>query len=411
MAIISIIGIVVMQAYWFKKAFDLKEKQFNHSVTIALQSVGESLIKFKQMPVPLESIVTQISGNYYVVQVNAEIPTELLEFLLKKELQKRNVLSDFEYGIYNCSTSKMVYGNYISFTRKSIPETHINLPTWKNDSYYFGVYFPEKNSYLFNQSGVWIFFSLVLLMVCFFFSYSIFVILKQKRLSEIQKDFINNMTHEFKTPISTIQITNEIIKKPFIFSSPDLIRKYTSIIDNETYRLKEHIERVLQVAVLEKGKTGCDFTKTDLHNCINEAISGVSLLLNTKQGEIISNYSASHSMVIADKSHLTNVFFNLIDNSVKYTYGIPHIKITTENQKENIVITITDNGIGINQEHLKKIFSKFYRIPTGNIHNVKGFGIGLYYVKCILKMHKGKIIAQSEPGKGTTFYLYLPYIQ
>jgi two-component system phosphate regulon sensor histidine kinase PhoR len=363
--------------------------------------------------VPLVSLVNQVTGNYYTVEVNTEVPIELLEVLLKNELKKNNILSDFEYGVYDCTHDKIIYGNYISSSNSAkYFKPNTKFPKWDNkSSYFFGVYFPKKSIDLFSQSGVWIFSSIVLLIVCFFFAYSVFIILKQKRLSEIQTDFVNNMTHEFKTPISAIQITNDLLKKPAVYQSPELMEKYTSIIKTEVLRIKDQIEKVLKVAILEKEKIEYNIEPSDIHQCINNAISGISILLNLQQGKIEVSLTAVNSIILGDKIHLTNIFYNLFENAIKYSNQQPSILIKTENHNDTLIISIKDNGIGIKKEHLKRIFTKFYRIPTGNIHNVKGFGIGLYYVKCILKVHKGSINVQSELGKGTIIRIILPVLK
>jgi two-component system phosphate regulon sensor histidine kinase PhoR len=411
LALLSIIGIIITQTYWFKRAFDLKEKQFNHNVTVALQNTAEELIAHTRMPIPLESLVTELSGNYYVVQLNAEISTEMLEFLLKKEFEKRNILVDFEYGIYNCESKKMVYGNYISF---GTPKTGIKrkeFPVWKDESYYFAVYFPNKTGDLINQMGILLFISIVLLVVCLFFGYTILVILKQKRLSDIQKDFINNMTHEFKTPISTIQITTDLLKRQKVNQNPELIQNYTSIIHFEASRLKEHVDRVLQVAILDKEKIKYNFTETDLHQCITNAVKSVTIALEIKKGSIITKLNAQKSIIYADAAHITNVIFNLLDNAIKYTKTNPLIEVETENNEKYVAVKIRDNGIGIPKQNIRKIFDKFYRVPTGNIHDVKGFGLGLYYVSSMVKIHKGKIHVNSEVGKGSEFKVLLHLIK
>lgn len=408
LAIFSIIGIIIIQSYWFKKAFDLKEKQFNHNVTIALQNTAEELLRYQNLPIPLESMVYQASGNYFAVTINGEIKTCLLEFLLKKELEKRNVLVDFEYGVYSCQTQRMIYGNYVTFGKNKAPDSHRQLPIWQNDKFYFAVFFPNKTSDLVYQMNIWLFFSSLLLVVCFFFSYSLVVILKQKRLSEVQKDFINNMTHEFKTPISTIQVTTELLKKPAIQQQQEQFANYLSIIQHETSRLKSHVERVLQSAVFDKEKVKLNLERTDIHECIRTAMNSLELMLTAHHGKMTTIFTATHSHVNGDKVHLTNVLYNLLDNAIKYSRSTPEVVIITENQNSSLVIRITDNGIGISKEHLRKIFDKFYRVPTGNIHNVKGFGLGLYYVKAIIKSHKGNIKATSNIQEGTTFSIMLP---
>ena len=411
LALISIISIVLTQTYWFKKAFDLREKQFNHNVTLALQNTGETLIEYQQLPIPFDGLVTQLSGNYYVVSVNGEISTDLLEVLLQLEFKKRNILVDFEYGIYNCHNKRMLYGNYISFKQPKQGIKRRELSVWKDDRYYFAVYFPNKNADLVNQMGVWIFISCVLLFVCFFFAYTTFVVLKQKRLSDIQKDFINNMTHEFKTPISTIQITSALLKKPGIFENTGAVENYTTIIQSEAAKLKDHVDRILQVALFDKEKINYHFTETNLHTCIENAIQSALFIIDSKHGTIKTSLNAANPVIYADETHITDVIFNLIDNALKYVKNPPAIEIQTENTRKTLIVTVIDHGTGIKKEYLPKIFDKFYRVPTGNLHNVKGFGLGLYYVKSMVKIHHGRIAVKSRIDEGTTFTIRLPIMK
>jgi two-component system phosphate regulon sensor histidine kinase PhoR len=234
------------------------------------------------------------------------------------------------------------------------------------------------------------------------------VILKQRRLSEIQRDFINNMTHEFKTPISTIAISAEVLKDPRIVNTPERLLNYTTIIQNENNRLKQQVERVLQMARLDKEHIGLKKEILDVHEIIREAVKNISIGKSTQAENIELNLDSSHPNVQADKLHLTNVFFNLLDNALKYCKEIPRIVISTTKLNDMLHITVQDNGIGISAENHKKVFQKFYRVPTGNIHDVKGFGIGLNYVKLVVESHKGKINLASELGKGSTFTLILP---
>jgi len=407
-AIISVVGIIAIQIFLMQQAFDLKEKQFNQTATIALQNAAEKVLSYDNQQIPLAGLVTQVSSNYFVIMLNSEIETTVLEFLLKNELEKRKLLMDFEYGVYNCQSGNMVYGNYVSFRNHVYQSEKRELPVWKNDQYYIVVLFPDKDSNLISQLGVWLFLCAVLLLVCVFFGYSIFVILKQKRLWEIQKDFINNMTHEFKTPLSTILVSSELLRKSEINQSQQQILNYTSIIQNETFRLKNQVEQVLKVALLDKDKTKLILEQVSVNECISTAERSIKLLINQKNGIININLNATNYWVKADLLHLTNVFFNLLDNALKYTTQQPEINITTENYKNNIIVTFKDNGIGIDKKNLRKIFDKFYRVPTGNIHDVKGFGLGLFYVKSILKTFKGSILVDSQVNAGSVFKVMLP---
>lgn len=409
LATISILGISVTQIYWVKRAFGLKEAEFDRQVNTALFNVASQIFSLNNTPSPANNPVKQISTNYYVVMVNSDIDANLLEFLLRSEFEKRNIQADFEYGIYDCTHEKMVYGNYVKLSDKvSKREQNPNLPKWVNAGYYFGVQFPNREAQILNQMGIWSFSSAVLLIVIVFFGYTLFVILKQKRLSEIQKDFINNMTHEFKTPISTIAVSTEVLKDTNIVQQPDRLLQYATIIENENKRLKQHVERVLQMAKLEKEDVGLKKETVNLHEIIHEVVQSIDLALQEKQGAIHLKLNAPSPNLTADKHHLTNVIFNLLDNAIKYCTSKPSITIRTELNGTSISLTVEDNGIGISDENKRRIFQKFYRVPTGNVHDVKGFGLGLHYVKQIVEAHRGRITVTSEPGKGCAFTILLP---
>jgi len=408
LAALSIMGITMTQIYWVRRAFDLRENQFNHDVNAALSNVARQIFQINETPSPSNTPVEQISTNYFVVNISGPIDAGLLEFLLITEFEKNNVTAGFEYGIYDCIEKCMVGGNSIS-PKKVKMQTHTSsLPALNNDGYYFGVQFPGLKANLISQMGIWGFSSAVMLIVIFFFVYTLFVILRQKRLSEIQKDFINNMTHEFKTPISTIAISSEVLRDPGIVHTPERLLNYATIIQNENNRLKQQVERVLQMARFEKEDVGMKKEVLDVHDLIREASKNISLSLEEKKGKIELHLDANSSQVLVDRLHFTNVFYNLLDNAIKYTKTAPEIHISTKTIASSIRIDISDNGVGISEENQKKIFHRFYRVPTGNIHDIKGFGLGLNYVKSIVEAHKGKITIESEPGKGSTFKLSIP---
>ncbi|MEQ8478835.1 HAMP domain-containing sensor histidine kinase [Fulvivirga sp.] len=406
MAAISILGIVATQVYWFNKAFDTEEDLFNRDVNTALFNVANQFFEINEAAVPTVNPIKQLSTNYYVVMINNEIDANLLEYLLKTEFEKRNIAFDFEYGIYDCTNDKMVYGNYVSFDQEKTHASGSGLPKWENQSYYFGVQFPNKASIITNRMGIWIFSSSVLLLVVIFFSYAMFVILKQRRLSEIQNDFINNMTHEFKTPISTIALSVDVLSDPKITQQPERYLNYTAIIRNENQRLKNQVERVLQMAGMDTDEIALKKEPANIHEVIAEVVESISAGVEQDK-EIQMNLNAANTSCDIDKLHFSNVLFNLLDNAIKYCSNKPVIKIETYNQKQNLIIRIQDNGIGIGAEDKKRIFEKFFRVSTGNLHDVKGFGLGLSYVMQIIKAHRGKIELESKEGEGSTFTITL----
>lgn len=391
-----------------RRAFDLKEAEFERTVSTALFNVANQIYDINKTPSPAVNPVKQVSTNYFVVLVNGETDAGLLEFLLRSEFEKRSIKADFEYGVYDCHSERMIYGDYVPLQTAKEKVTNKKLPTWSNFGYYFGVQFPNREAHLINQMGIWSFSSFVLLIVIVFFAYTLFVILKQKRLSEIQKDFINNMTHEFKTPISTIALSTEVLKDPNIIHQPERLLNYTTIIEKENSRLKQQVERVLQMARLDKEDIGLKKEMVDVHQIIRDAIKNCSHMLHEKHGSIDCVLNAARHEIEADRLHLTNVLYNLIDNAIKYCKTSPHIVIRTNDSHKNLVIEVEDNGIGITADNQKRVFQKFYRVPTGNVHDVKGFGLGLSYVKTIVEAHQGQVRLESEFGKGSIFKVSFP---
>jgi len=411
LATLSIVGITITQVYWVKRAFDLKEDEFERNVNTALLNVAQQIYSFNDHgPAPSHNPVKQLSTNYFVVMVNSQIDASLLEYMLRTEFDKRKLQADFEYGIYDCTNEKMMYGNYVQVNdTRSETEISKGLPKWNTQGYYFAVQFPNREAQILNQMGIWSFSSIVLLVVIVFFAYTLFVILKQKRLSEIQKDFINNMTHEFKTPIATIAVSAEVLKSPDIIKQPERLLNYTTIIENENKRLKQHVERVLQMAKLDKETIQLKKEQVNLHEIVQEVASGMNPALQEKNIQLELRLDSANPIVPADKLHITSVVYNLLDNAIKYSAGNPKVWISVkQGEKSNLMLEVRDNGIGVKEDDQKKIFEKFFRVPTGNVHNVKGFGLGLNYVKQIVEAHRGKITLKSHLGEGCTFRIYLP---
>jgi two-component system phosphate regulon sensor histidine kinase PhoR len=407
---ISVAGIVLIQIYWVRKAFDLKQKEFNQTIQIALGNVAEKMAAYGQFSLPANDLINQVSTDYYAVNLNNNIDAKTLQYYLINEFEKMGINTDFEYAIYDCSSDKMVYGNYVSAQGLVENKPIKALPKMDNLTYYFVIYFPERSSYITSKMDNWVLTSFILLFVIIFFSYALFIILRQRRLSEVQKDFINNMTHEFKTPISTIAIASETISQPGIINTPERLFNYSGIIHDEAARLNMQVERVLQTVKAERKEFELNKELIDLHELIKMIVESFNVNAKNNKGEIYLNLSATNYTIQADRHHLTNVIFNLLDNAVKYSDKAPAITISTINEGNKILLSVKDEGLGIKKEYLKRIFDKFFRVPSGNIHNVKGFGLGLSYVKSIVKLHHWKIKVQSEIGKGSTFTIIIPIL-
>ncbi|GGD74680.1 two-component sensor histidine kinase [Emticicia aquatilis] len=396
---LSITGIIAVQAYWVKRAFDLKEQQFRQTVMISLRNVANRISTLYKLS-KFDNPVTQLSSDYYVANLRVPLDADVLEHYLKEEFKKQNLNTPFEYGIYDCESEKIVYGSYIDSDFETSTVSTKPLP--KTDKYlnYFGVRFPSKTSYLASRLDIWLISSLITLIVTVFFGYAMFVILRQKRLSEVQRDFVNNMTHEFQTPISTIRIATDVLSQPKIMEQPERLKKYVQIIRQENNRLKTQVETVLNTARLERGKMQLDIQLQELHSLINEVTEGVQAEL---EDCLKIELNATKSSIYADRTQLVSLIRNLLENAIKYSPKPPRITIRTENTDDSLMFSVIDNGIGIPKESLEKIFKKFYRVPTGNLHNVKGFGLGLSYVSEIIKAHKWQIKVESEVGQGSTF--------
>jgi len=404
----AIIGIISIQVYFLQNARNIKEKQFVQSVLIGLRNVAEKMSKYNQTALPHINPIRQLSSNYFVVDINSVIDANILEFYLKAEFDKLNLQTDFEYAIYNCQTDKMEYGNYLAKSGNAKPNVlTANLPKYDQYTYYFGVNFPLLRNTITGDMAIWFFFMGLLIVAIIFFVYAIFVILQQKRLSEMQKDFINNMTHEFKTPISSINISADVIMDPNIINDPARLFTYGSVIKQENNRLNQQVDKVLQIARIESQSFHLKKEQVDLNSLILKvaenckANSNRQLVLNTELSDNVGS-------IEGDVLHLTNIFHNLLDNASKYSGKEPVITIETSHAVKSIIIKISDNGPGINPEYQHRIFQKFYRIPTGDLHDVKGFGLGLYYVKTICDAHKWDIGIISKSGKGTTFVIEIP---
>lgn len=426
LATLSVVGVVVIQLLWLQQAGMYQseqlalnraqalqlEKQFNDRVVIALTDVTEQILSITKDPSDLYDAVKQERPNYFSVAINDTLHPYLLEALLRKEFARRHIQEDFEYGIYDCFTDSVVYGNYVSFdTLDNASITHTKLQKLDKDGHYFGVYFPERNSSLWEDESsrwMWIFPAVVTLIVFSFFAYSVWVILRQKKLNEMKNDFIGNMTHELKTPISTIALSAEVLSDPNIVNEPERLMDYAKIIGSENERLRTQVERVLQLSTLDKETLELRSETVDMHHLVKEVGASLRLPLAERKVALHMELDAERHTVLGDRVHLSNALFNLLDNALKYGRDDTTITVRSSSKGGELIISVQDEGIGISKDDQAYVFERFYRVHTGNVHNVKGFGLGLHYVQQIAQAHGGGIRLRSELGKGSTFILSLP---
>ncbi len=333
--------------------------------------------------------------------------------LLKDELAQRDIKVPFNIEIW--STTNILLTNILNEAtlNNSKNTTKYSTPLFKGDigaaPGKLTIYFPNKKAIIADNMGYLLLPMLALLFLlvgCF--AYTLIIIFRQKKVSEMKTDFINNMTHEFKTPVATIMIASESLKDPDINADHNRVQKLANIIYDENVRLGNHIERVLDLARLEKETLKLNREDVHINDLVSAVTDSMQLRMQNIGGKFSIDLAATKDLVVGDELHFSNVFYNLLDNAIKYSKGNLHVQINSKNTGDSIVVTITDNGIGMSRDHLQKIFDQFYRIPTGNVHNVKGFGLGLSYVQDILRRLNGRITVKSEKDKGTTFEVILP---
>jgi len=369
------------------------------------------IVKAKQFEKNLEDMVLEFETRFS--SAVERIDFENLNNIIKGEIVDNGIDKEFQYAIINTKNDSIENrsAKFEDELIKSSYKANLFPNDYVDKNIFLYLYLPSKHSFIFRSliymlSGS-IFFTLVII---FIFGFTIRIIYKQKKISEIKSDFINNMTHEFKTPIATISLAADSISNPKILGDQERINEYLRIIKEENRRMNNQVESVLQMSLLEKEKFKLSLIETDLHILIQKAIQNIEIQIKQKNGIINSVLHADNSFAMIDETHFLNIIHNLLDNANKYSNQNPQINILTRNQNGNILISVEDNGIGIKKEDLVRIFDKFYRVSTGNIHNVKGFGLGLSYVKAIVIQFGGSIHATSLPGKGSKFEISLPLI-
>lgn len=342
-----------------------------------------------------------------------KIDTAILDSVIRLEFTQQGISARYIYGILPAKAAASDDFGKLSEKEITLYSSNYKINLSPDNVFikpqYLSVHFPSENSYLLGSMWFMLFISGSFMMVLIFsFYYTVSTIFKQKKLSEIKNDFISNMTHEFKTPISTISLACEVLNDKSVEKSQERVSNYVKMIGDENKRLSLLVENILQTAILDKGEFKLKVQNIDLHILIEQTIANIKLQVENKHGEIGTDLKAISPVINADRVHVTNIIFNLIDNALKYSSEHPEIKISTRSNESGIFISVIDNGIGISKENQKRIFDTMYRVPTGNIHNVKGFGLGLSYVKAVVEKHGGTIDVESELGKGSTFTVYLP---
>ena len=376
-------------------------------------SISSQINRFLKKTFIVNDAIEDIFCLRQYQRLDSRINFKILDSILSIELADKGINTTYEYGIYNSNKNKLTYQRTGHFRDELLREGYpYNL--FPSDIFvtpaYFLIYFPYQKNFLLTSMWVMLLVSFILIvLIIFSFVYTISTIIKQRKLSEMKNDFINNMTHEFKTPVSTIALACEALSDKQIEKSSELYSMYINIIHEENNRLGVIAENVLQTALVDKGKINFKLEDVNIHDLIDKCIHNFSLQLKRYQGTINFHPEANNPTVKCDKEHIRNVINNLIDNALKYSLENPRVEIATINVQDGISISFKDNGIGINKSNQKKIFDKLFRVYVGNLHNVKGFGLGLSYVKSMVEKHGGNITVESELKKGSVFKVFLPF--
>lgn len=390
---------------------EIRESQVSLNIASMRSSYNQQTERQSQL-LRFKDYVLVRSAMKITERVKPEYLREAIDTLLKG----KDIINDFKFCVKTTLNGKLenVMGDADYNPAKGTTEyrTAIFYDETSMKPNYIYLYFPDLHKEQLKAASEFVLPSLVLtLIIIGIFVFTLQIILRQKKLSQIKNDFINNMTHELKTPISTISLASQMLKDNSLVHSPSTIDHISGVILDESKRLSSQVEKVLQMAVFNEGKLKLKFTEIDLNQIVSMAAANFEIRVTTSNGTLESNLSAENSLISGDEVHITNVIFNLLDNAEKYSKETPKIEISTENKNNWVIVQIKDYGIGISKENLTQIFERFYRIPTGNVHNVKGFGLGLSYVKRIVDEHHGKIKVESTVGKGSKFRLYFPVIK
>lgn len=465
---LALVGIIYLQVYWIRWNIRLNEEQFDKNVHAALYRVADKLQVYEAASEiesmnqsqnnPTSQRLAQVLGNGYsaskgdslpnptgeghsfednvtrweymkVMQLFDEKPLaeriqlDVLAQAIREEIESRGIKSEYQYGVYSKERNSYVIVNDHFVVEDSGPQiSHGGAPTLFNSPYkialfpqsiespgYLSLYFPNRTTLVLGSVIGMLVLSIVFTgIILFCFWYTIQVIFRQKQLSEMKNDFINNMTHEFKTPIATISLAADSIGSPMIMSHPDKIKRFVDIIRQENRRMNSQVERVLQMALIDKKDFQLSIGELNLHEVIQQAVDNFSLQVEKREGILQTDLQAIRPVIEGDATHIASIIHNLLDNANKYSPEKPDITISTRDVAMGVEVCVSDKGMGISKEARKHIFDKFYRVHTGNIHDVKGFGLGLSYVKAIMTAHKGLIDVKSEPGKGSSFVLTFP---
>jgi two-component system phosphate regulon sensor histidine kinase PhoR len=401
-----IAAILVVQLIWLIKIYHKEQKEFDQGVIKAIQGLYEDIDSKVYKYNHLNGLFENPEPHLYLARINLPVNQDSLSSYLLEELYGFEIFTDCHIGIYSAKDNKYIYTDVLKGAiakRKQNP----NLPVISRDYDHLALYFPNRRQYILSKMNFWIITSVVLLVVLILFGASLYYFYRQKFLNEIQKDFIHNFTHEFKTPVAVISLAADVLKNPSITEKPDKLATYAGIVEYQADYLQSQTEKLLHFAYTESRQLHFTKEKVNMHELIREAVNNLAPLIEEKKADIRFELNADNPFLMGNKDYLIIVVVNLLDNGIKYSRD-PRIIISTMNTESKMLVSIKDNGIGIEKGEVKNLFKKFFRIRKDDTYLSKGFGLGLSFVKKIVTAHGGKIKVESVPGKGSNFTIELP---
>lgn len=445
---IALIGITIIQYLWIKRSVDLRQRNFDDKVLIAMGNVRDNLFQDAQQEKALLKYyqnsksksalpklrTSKLSSTHAsqllstIIKMRPDkfldgIKPQTLEKYIKMAMKEQRINLNYDYGVFDNSAESfyILNGHYVADFGQGDQATNmatdlnlynsphsINLSLNEEDGAgKLVLYFPQARSSSWRSVLPNLLTSLLFTgLILFCFIYTLTIILRQKKVSEMKTDFINNMTHEFKTPIATISLASDSI--PMVIKSEEKVKRFVNIIKQENQRMLRQVEKVLQISKAEKQDLELNIVDINLNELATTAAENTALIVQSKGGQITTDFAATKPIIQGDKTHISNLMHNLLDNATKYSKEVPEIKISTRDARGGVEIIVEDKGIGMSKDSQRYIFDKFYRVHTGNRHDVKGFGLGLSYVKSMVERHHGTVKVKSELDKGSTFTVFLP---
>jgi two-component system phosphate regulon sensor histidine kinase PhoR len=443
---VALLGLIAIQFYWINAAIEQGENELENNIINSSYSIREEIDNYQalnaincndpnQILTQINGVITQMSNNSNIsiqgysqlplmdqimnqylsgcadMPIEERLPQKSIDSIIELSLRKNGINTEYEFGIFE--------NDEVAFANVSNVDNLLNskyvMDVFPNDLFHtfqLALFIPNERQLVIGSMWMMLFVSaLFILVIIFAFYYTISTIVRQKKVSMIKSDFINNMTHELKTPISTISLACEALSDADLAASVDARSRFVTMISDENKRLGVLVENVLQSAVLDRGELKLQLEEIDVHAVITKVVANINIQVQQRQGSIEIEFNANEPFIMADRVHFSNVISNLLDNAIKYSADAPKIKISTVPLVDAVIIKVEDNGIGMAKEHQTKVFDKLYRIPTGDRHDVKGFGLGLSYVQSIIQSHSGTISVQSTLGEGSTFSINLPTIK